>query len=343
MSSGHPSDPTPRPDPAALLAQCATAFALLDRDLRVRWHNPALLERVGAGAWRILGESLAVLDAAPPALTAAARRAGDEQRAVVLREAVLRQGVDGIFAADVGMMPIDGDRVLLEVHALGRRPEPAPARLSESLRGFAHEVRNPLAGVRGAAQLLQRRVGAPELAELAGLVIAEADRLAALADRLLHGGGSRPEACNVHAVLDRVAALVSAQAGAPEVRRDFDPSLPDVHADADRLFQLLLNLARNAVEAGARHLRLRSRAERGVVLAGRHRRLALRVDVCDDGAGVPADIADALFEPLVSGRADGSGLGLALAREIALEHGADLHFVSSPGATVFSLILPLED
>jgi two-component system nitrogen regulation sensor histidine kinase GlnL len=127
------------------------------------------------------------------------------------------------------------------------------------------------------------------------------------------------------------------------VRRDYDPSLPSISADADRLQQALLNLARNAVEAGAESLTLRTRAEHGARIGERTQKLALRIDVADDGRGVPAELAETLFEPLVSGRADGTGLGLAIAREIAREHGGELIHASRPGATVFTLLLPVSD
>jgi two-component system nitrogen regulation sensor histidine kinase GlnL len=126
------------------------------------------------------------------------------------------------------------------------------------------------------------------------------------------------------------------------VRHDYDPSVPDLLGDADRLQQVLLNLARNAREAGARTLAFRTRVEHGLRLGERVLRMALRVDVIDDGAGVPPALRDTLFQPLVSGRADGTGLGLALSREIAHEHGGELRFTCRPGDTVFSLYLPLE-
>ena len=144
-------------------------------------------------------------------------------------------------------------------------------------------------------------------------------------------------------LLARVAALVGAESGAPQIRRDYDPCVPPVQGDRDRLHQLLLNLARNAVEAGATQLTLRSRVEHGVRLAEQRRPLALRIDLIDDGRGVPPELADTLFQPLVSGRPDGTGLGLALAQEIAREHGGDLRHVGRPGATTFTLLLPVND
>jgi len=232
--------------------------------------------------------------------------------------------------------------LLVELHA--SNAEPAGLRLSESLRGFAHEVKGPLAGVRGAAQLLRRRLDAPDLVELAELIMGEVDRVAALSDRLLRAGAKpRLARTNIHEAIERVASLVAAEPSAPSIRRDYDPSLPLINADADRLQQALLNLARNAVEAGAENLTLRTRAEHSARIGERTLRLALRIDVCDDGRGVPTDLAETLFEPMVSGRADGSGLGLAIAREIAREHGGELGYASRPGATVFTVMLPVSD
>ena len=319
----------------------ATGVAQVDADLRVRWLNSALAELLGSGMRSAAGQPLALWLGAPDAL-AQVRRALDEARFVQLREARLSAFDERTFEADIGMQPDGEGGLLLEVHALAARSQTASP-LSATLRGFAHEVKNPLAGLRGAAQLLQRRVDGAELQALAGLIIDEADRLAALANRLLHhGGAAQLSEVNVHQLLDRLSELLQAEPSSPQLRHDFDPSLPDVHGDAGRLQQVLLNLARNAVEAGARTLTLRTRVEHGVRTGARMLRSALRVDVIDDGPGVPAELRDSLFEPLVSGRADGTGLGLALSREIAREHGGELRCVSHPGETVFSLYLPLE-
>jgi len=318
--------------------QATTGLGLVDAQLCLRWLNPALAEALELGPRRAIGQPLALL-LGEPAVAAQAARARDEQRIVHWRDLRLGQPERRL---DVALQPLDAERLLLEVHLLA--PAAAEASpVSASLRGFAHEVKNPLAGLRGAAQLLQRRVGEPELKALAGMVIAEADRLAALADRLLRRGDApQRQWLNIHAVLERVVALLLAEPAPLAVRPDYDPSLPELNADADRLQQLLLNLARNAREAGARTLTLRTRAEHGVRVGERVLRTALRLDVIDDGGGVPPALRDTLFEPLVSGRADGSGLGLALAREIAHEHGGELRHSGSAGATTFTLLLPLE-
>ncbi len=344
MSGPRTTQAQPEPiEPAELVGLCRTGLAQLDEGLRFTWLNPALTEMLGAGTRRWLGASLDLLDPGASGLADAARRALDAQHMVLLLHARLRGGSDGELLGDIAFTPLEGRRVLLELHAASTTTEATSPALSESLRGFAHEVKNPLAGVRGAAQLLGRRVNDPELAELAELIIGETDRLTALADRLLRAGGKpRLARLNVHELLERVAALIAAEPGAPAMRRDYDPSLPSATGDADRLFQLLLNLARNAVQAGAATITLRTRIEFGVRLGERLRRVALRVDVIDDGRGIPPELAGSLYQPLVSGRSDGTGLGLALAQEIAREHGGELRHSSRPGLTTFILLLPLE-
>ncbi|MEO6801544.1 MAG: ATP-binding protein [Rhodanobacter sp.] len=320
--------------------QMSTGVALVDDQLRLRWLNPALAERLGLGSRSSVGQPLALLLAEPDAMARAAQVLA-QQQAVQWRNAALRAPDGREFRADLALQPFDGG-LLLEVHVLAE-PLASQSPLSATLRGFAHEVKNPLAGLRGAAQLLQRRVDNDDLRALAGLIIDEADRLGTLANRLLHhDGAARLSPVNIHQLLERLADLLQAESAPPRLCHDYDPSVPDVLGDADRLHQALLNLARNAMEAGAQTITLRTRIEHGVRVGERMLRMALRVDVIDTGAGIPDALRDTLFEPLVSGRADGTGLGLALSREIAHEHGGELRCASRPGETVFSLYLPLE-
>lgn len=318
----------------------ATGVALADGQLRLLWVNPALAELLAIGPRSAVGQSLAVL-LRQPEWMALAVRALQEPAPLQLRGIELPSTRGDGARMDVSMQGLPSGELLVEVHALAP-PVSAPTPLSATLRGFAHEVKNPLAGLRGAAQLLQRRVDDEQLRALAGLVIAEADRLGALANRLLHhDGAAHLGPVNIHEQLERLGDLLLAEPSPPSLRHDYDPSLPDIYGDADRLLQLLLNLARNAVEAGARTLTFRTRAEAAVRCGDRVVRMALRVDVIDDGPGVPVALRDTLFEPLVSGRADGSGLGLALAREIAREHGGELRYASRAGETAFTLYLPM--
>lgn len=319
----------------------ATGVALADAQLRLKWVNPALAELLDIGPRSAVGQSLAVLLHRPEWMVQA-ERALQASAPHQLRGINVPSARGSMARVDVSMQRLGSGDLLLEVHALAP-PAPSDTPLSATLRGFAHEVKNPLAGLRGAAQLLHRRVEDEQLRNLAGLVIAEADRLAALANRLLHDGGAaaRLDDVNIHEQLERLGELLQAEPSPPTLRHDYDPSLPDVYGDADRLLQLLLNLARNAIEAGAKTLTFRTRAEPGVRLAEGVARMALRVDLIDDGPGVPESLRDTLFEPLVSGRADGSGLGLALAREIARDHGGELRHVGRAGETTFSLYLPM--
>ena len=320
--------------------QMATGLARVDAGLCLQWINPALAEWLELGPRTAVGQSLGFLLADPEGLTQAARVLM-EQRPQQWRGISLVAASGREITADIALQPFDGG-LLLEVHALAA-PLLTSSPLSATLRGFAHEVKNPLAGLRGAAQLLQRRVGSEDLQALAGLIIDEADRLGTLANRLLHHDGA-PQfgPVNIHQLLERLTDLLQAEPSPPQLRHDYDPSVPDLLGDAGRLQQVLLNLARNALEADAQSLTLRTRVEHGLRLGERVLRMALRVDVIDDGSGVPAQLRDTLFQPLVSGRADGTGLGLALSREIAHEHGGELRCVSRPGETVFSLYLPLE-
>jgi two-component system, NtrC family, nitrogen regulation sensor histidine kinase GlnL len=320
--------------------QMATGLAVVSTELRLQWINPALAECLGLGLRSAVGQPLGAW-LPDPELTLQANRLLLEQRSAQWRGVTLTDVEGRERRVDVTLQPFEGG-LLLEVHVLAE-PLTTGSPLSATLRGFAHEVKNPLAGLRGAAQLLQRRVGSEDLQALAGLIIDEADRLGALANRLLHhDGAARLGPVGVHQLLERLTDLLQAEPSPPQLRHDYDPSLPDILGDADRLQQVLLNLARNALEAGARTLTLRTRVEHGLRLGDRMLRMALRVDVIDDGPGVPASLRDTLFQPLVSGRANGTGLGLALSREIAHEHGGELRYASRPGETVFSLYLPLE-
>lgn len=316
----------------------ATGVAVLDGALRFTRANPAFCEMVGLGERRLRGQPLALLHA-PATLEQAVRYALESASTVRLDGIALCTSPGKECSLDFYVAATRNGRVALEA-----RPAvnvTSASRLSESLRGFAHEIRNPLAAISGAAQLLQQGERDPQRAQLAELIREETARLATLAERLL---GSRTRmgtrAVNVHAMLERVAELMHAERADVQIMRDYDPSLPALHGDPDRLLQVLLNLTRNAIEANARHIVLRSRAEAGLRNASGQGVPAIRIEVEDDGEGVPAPIEAILFEPMVSGRADGSGLGLALAREVAREHGGELMFQRKPGATCFVLVLP---
>jgi two-component system nitrogen regulation sensor histidine kinase GlnL len=221
---------------------------------------------------------------------------------------------------------------------------------SELLRNLAHEIRNPLGGLRGAAQLLEHELPQPNLREYTQVIIKEADRLQSLMDRLLVPHRvPKYEPTNIHEVLERVRSLLLAESpNNIKVRRDYDTSLPDLIGDREKLIQTVLNIARNAVQAmqsnGTENAEvvLRTRAERQVTLAKKRYRVAIKLQISDNGPGIPADIRDKIFYPLVSGREGGSGLGLALAQTFITQHHGMIDCDSQPGNTTFTILLPVE-
>ena len=335
-------------DPARDTDALATPLAWADADGRIRACNPAFASWLGVSARRLQGLALTELDAEDGRLAALLPRLADSGEATRMRRARLAFPGAAERFADLWLARADDGGVRVEAHPADEFPgeDPAtalPAALSAALKGLAHEIRNPLAGLKGAAQLLARRVDADDARELVGLIDSEVDRLAGLVDRLLHPAPPRPFApTNIHAVLERVRQLAEAEAGwAVKLVRDFDPSLPDFAGDADRLAQALWNLVRNALESGASQVALRTRAEHHVLIGDVAHRLAVRVEIADDGRGVPDDLAERIFLPLVSGRAEGTGLGLPLAQQVAREHGGSLGYRSRPGHTVGTLLLPV--
>jgi two-component system nitrogen regulation sensor histidine kinase GlnL len=217
---------------------------------------------------------------------------------------------------------------------------------AELLRNLAHEIRNPLGGLRGAAQLLEHELPQANLREYTQVIIKEADRLQSLMDRLLMPHRvPKYEPTNVHEVLERVRSLLLAESPKGiRVRRDYDTSLPDLIGDREKLIQAVLNIARNAVQAmqGKGEVILRTRAERQVTLAKKRYRVAIKLEIIDNGPGIPEDIRERIFYPLVSGRDGGTGLGLTLAQTFITQHHGMIDCISQPGNTNFTILLPIE-
>ncbi|NBU24486.1 MAG: PAS domain-containing protein [Gammaproteobacteria bacterium] len=350
-------------DPTDLLDALATGVVLLDATGRVLHANVAAQGLLGAGLNQARGRMLAELlvDSAPlQALLQRARERGEvfAEGDIALRTVASPRDARSVDATVTPIEDVTGSRrLLLElVDATPRarisRENELRARLEGSrmmTRQLAHEIKNPLGGVRGAAQLLERQLPDPALREYTGVIINEADRLTALVDGML-GPARAPQKSqlNIHEICEHVFRLLQAEAR-PDVtlERDYDPSVPEGEFDRNQLVQALLNLARNALQAvgqgaGDRgRIVLRTRAVANVHIGLARHRLAVRVDVVDDGPGVPDGIRGSLFYPLVTGRANGTGLGLAVAQEIVTRNGGSIEFESEPGRTVFSLMLPL--
>lgn len=213
------------------------------------------------------------------------------------------------------------------------------------VRGLAHEIKNPLGGLRGAAQLLDLELHDPELKEYTRIIIAESDRLQGLMDKML-GPNKLPDkkAINIHEVLERVRHLVQAESsGSLAVKTDYDPSIPDILADKDQLIQAILNIAKNAVQAlnGEGEIIIKTRIHRQVTIGRKRYKLAVKCDIIDNGPGIDADMMNRIFYPMITGRADGTGLGLSIAQALINQHNGLIECSSEPGNTVFSIFLPI--
>ena len=259
----------------------------------------------------------------------------------------------------VSQMDRAADRVLVEMIEIEQqtrldREERAQGQAQankELVRNLAHEIKNPLGGIRGAAQLLQMEVGTRELTEYTQVIIHEADRLQALVDRLLapHRRAQVVGDVNIHEICERVRSLVLAEyPRGLRIERDYDASIPEFRGDREQLIQAVLNIAQNATQAlaeridrGDARIVLRTRVARQATVGKQRFRLALELHIQDNGPGVPEAIRDRIFHPLVSGREGGSGLGLTLAQTFVQQHQGTIECDSVPGRTVFKLLIPL--
>jgi len=215
---------------------------------------------------------------------------------------------------------------------------------TESLRGMAHEIKNPLGGLRGAAQLLERELDHPDLREYTQIIISEADRLRKLIDRMMTPNGKlQVSRVNIHEILEYVQNLLEAEIGAGlHIERNYDPSLPDLEADREQLLQAILNIFRNAVQAipdGGR-IWLNTRVKRMCTIRQHLHKLALVLEIIDDGPGIPQAIEHRLFYPLVTGRAEGTGLGLSIAQSLIQSNGGMIEHERDDNRTIFRILLP---
>ena len=329
----------------------ATAVVGLDDDFVVRYANPAAENLLATGAKSLNGQPFlqlfteraelerALVDALGTHWDYSAQfvtytRPGREP----LPLACTMTRIDGFGLALLAeLRPIEQqlrqareERIILEQQST-----------RELIRNLAHEIKNPLGGLRGSAQLLDRELEKPELREYTQVIIKEADRLQRLLDRMLTPHRTpKMEPLSIHEVLERVRSLLRAEFGV-EIQRDYDPSLPELVGDREQLIQAVLNIARNAAQAGAANIVFRTRAMRQVTILRQRHKLALDLQVIDDGPGVPDKIQDRIFNPLVSGREGGTGLGLSLAQTYVQYHQGVIEFESRAGRTIFRILLPL--
>ena len=358
--SGPPPSPTADETPPSCsgLELLATAVVLLDGELDIRYVNPAaenlfeLSKRqlVGHPAKSVFGDAPALFQAIEKALANGASFTEQELEIGIGSKARLH------LSCTVSIIDVAGAVLALEFRHIDQQLKIArEERLLEQqqanrdlIRSLAHEIKNPLGGIRGAAQLLERELERRPLREYTQVIIGEADRLQALVDRLLTPHRMpKYQKVNIHEILARVGTVVQAEFPRLAILSDFDISLPEFDGDPEQLTQAIFNVVRNAAQAlegalGVPQIRLTTRVARGVTLAKRRYRLALALLVEDNGPGVPETIRDRIFFPLVSGREGGSGLGLTIAQTFVTQHNGAIECESVPGHTTFTILLPLE-
>lgn len=346
---------------ALTMLDCLPLPALIVRaDLAITFANPAAQEAFMRSQKILERTSLGTLVKADSVLLELIGRVIEEPQTLNAREVPVEGFGFPAFKADIIVAACDEDgmfSVMLRPRLRGRDLESqvgerAGMRSMAAMgRTLAHEVKNPLAGIRGAAQLLRRDLIDQE-ADLAELIIVETDRISRLIDRMESFGMDVPldfDDLNIHELLERIAVMADTGFGMVNVKREFDPSLPDISGDRDQLVQVFLNLAKNAAEAALQ------RGEEGEVVissafrhglrvrgpGGGHRDLPIEVAFLDNGPGVPAEVLGNLFEPFVTTKASGTGLGLPLVQKIVAAHGGIVDFESVPGRTVFRVRLPI--
>ncbi len=342
-------------DSREILDGLSTAVLVLDEKFRILQINAAAQDLLGASGRRSIPEVLKSSVELQQALLRALKDSGTR----ALREVDLQFTGTEARAVDVFITVLDRDgghpRLLVEIaDATWRQRISRDAALLAQLGGsrlmarqLAHEIKNPLGGLRGAAQLLARQLGDSALCEYTQVIINEADRLAALVDSML-GPARMPakSAVNLHELCEHILHLLRSEAPAGiTLERDYDPSLPEVALDRNMIVQAMLNIGRNALQALVQQqtsgrIVLRTRALHGHNIGVVRHRLVCSVQIEDDGPGVPANLRDTLFYPLVTGREGGSGLGLAVAQELVTRHDGLIEFESARGRTIFTVLLP---
>ncbi|WP_319242690.1 nitrogen regulation protein NR(II) [uncultured Propionivibrio sp.] len=357
----------PAPNPFAGLDLLSSSVVLLDAAFRVRYINAAAENLLAVSRKAVLGEALDTIATCSPVLHEALENASAHGWGYTGQNVELRRNDDVTLHLNCTVNPTELPEagLLVELWPIDQQLKATrEERLIEQqianrelIRNLAHEIKNPLGGIRGAAQLLEHELNNPGLREYTQVIIKEADRLQDLMKRLLSPHRPmQPAPVNIHEILERVRSLLKAEFPTTlRLVRDYDTSLPDLIGDREQLIQAVLNIARNAAQAiqGQPHpqedgamrpggqLILRTRVARQVTLAKKRHRLALELQVVDNGPGIPDDIRERMFYPLVSGREGGSGLGLTLAQSFVQQHQGTIECESRPGYTCFTIRLPL--
>ncbi len=343
---------------SSLLGLMSTAVLILNERGNVVDMNSAAEHLVGASVESIRGNSLldrlpCIADELMGMVTASIERGQAFAQNLTINGQPLHPE-DRIVDCRVGPFAAGGQsEVLIEITDITRRlrvhhentllKQHSASR--KMVRQLAHEIKNPLGGIRGAAQLLARKIEALDLKQYTDVIVTEVDRLAGLADTLLGPGQlTRKEEVNIHDLLEHVARLTEASDSAGvSIKREYDPSLPHMQLDKDQIIQAIFNLVNNAVAATGEggQLKFRTCAVPNYTIGATFYPTVVSIEIEDDGPGIPEEIRDSVFFPLVTGRDDGTGLGLSLAQELVNRHDGLIEFVTRPGRTVFTIRLPI--
>lgn len=335
------------------------AILMFDRDLILIYINPAGEILLADSAKHLLGyPAHKLFKSAHTSLFADLLQRLHQNEPLVDREVILDRMSQSI-TVNLSATPIleNGElyEILIELQQVDRhlritKEEQILAQQNTSrmlVRGLAHEIKNPLGGLRGAAQLLDQELNDPELKEYTQIIIAESDRLQDLMDKML--GPNKPahkNPLNIHEVMERVRQLVSAETSHHiKLSTDYDPSIPELYADKNQLIQALLNIVRNAIQAiqGEGNIQIRTRVQRYMTIGRKLYKLAIKIDIVDDGPGIKPELMGQIFYPMITGRAEGTGLGLSIAQSLINQHDGLIECESEPGNTVFSIFLPLTE
>ena len=340
----------------AILNNLITAVIVLDHDFIVKYANPAAEQLLCSSARRLYGFSFSELIV-------------HSSIDLSYIKSTLKKG-PGLTQSDVSLL-INGQlrqiefsastikwnaesNILFEIKPISQQQkisaefqQNAQQNAAKDLvRNLAHEIKNPLGGLRGAAQLLEKCLPNKNLHEYTQIIIEQADRLKNLVDRLL--GPQKPthrQEENIHLVLEKARRLMELEAPHIQIVRDYDPSLPDFNIDSEQLEQAILNVLNNAVQAlentPKAKIIMRTRTDHQVLIKGQTHRLAARIEICDNGPGISFELQETLFYPMVTGRVGGSGLGLSITRNLIEQHSGNINVQSEPGKTNFTVLLPI--
>ena len=345
------------PEARSGLDLLATAVMLVDAKLAAQYMNPAAENLFELSSKNVVGLALGKLFSDDLKLVGAIGYARDHNCSYTEHDLALGVTGHGRLHLACTVTPVDltyDEGYLLEFRHIEQQLRIArEERLldqsqanRELIRNLAHEIKNPLGGIRGAAQLLERELERPNLHEYTQVIIKEADRLQSLMDRLLTPHRlPQPAPLNIHEVLERVRSVIVAEYPGIVIERDYDSSLPPLKGDKEQLIQAVLNVARNAAQAlqGRGEIGFMTRIARQITLARKRHRHAIAVQVIDNGPGIPEAIRERIFYPLVSGRDEGSGLGLMIAQNFVNQHHGAITYESVPGNTRFTILLPVEE